>query len=139
MMKLQTMPLKFRVWDKEEERFYTLGDLMPGLEEPAKSDNKLTLHELLELQKSFAKVSLTSTRFIISQDTGVKDRDGKSIFTGNIVKLREPGGEFICTIECRDGACKAWWKNGLCESLAFNFRVEVIGNIWENPELLEEK
>ena len=69
----------------------------------------------------------------IMQDTGLKDKMGKAIFEGDI--LKDGGLNFVVEWNDRNG-CFA--RKGLSE---FYFGqtaniCEVIGNIWENPELL---
>lgn len=70
------------------------------------------------------------------QYTGLKDKDGKEIYEGDIVKsyvIREQ----IIEVKFINGSFYPF-TNGI------DFRiesqdVEVIGNIYENPELLEDK
>jgi uncharacterized phage protein (TIGR01671 family) len=70
---------------------------------------------------------------ILMQYTGLKDRNGKEIYEGDFVKDNIVG---ICTVVFDNGTFKlkevvntVW----LCASHEFE---EVIGNIYENPELL---
>lgn len=135
-----TMPLRFRVWDNKDRRFYTLGDLMQSLSEPARSCTHFTLAELFALQKHFSKVLLISTRFAISQDTGLKDKNGKSIFTGDIISDIDDG--YLSVIKYISGECVGVdpVTNETIDCLYLIGRDgEVIGSIWENPELLEEE
>lgn len=42
----QPMPKHFMVWDKERKQFWTLGDLMPGLAEPAASETRFNMSDV---------------------------------------------------------------------------------------------
>ncbi len=70
---------------------------------------------------------------VIMQFTGLLDKNGKEIYEGDIMKT-ESG---ICEVKWYDkGACFRWMFDGNSESpLNYDDR-EVIGNIYENPELL---
>ena len=94
---------------------------------------------------------------ILMQYTGLKDRTGKDIYEGDICKchiftqeLGENMGvcegevEFICKIKF--GVCGVTAQKGGNNSGALFFydnfheeSLEVVGNIYENPELLEDK
>ena len=77
---------------------------------------------------------------ILMQYTGLKDRKGKDIFEGDIVAE----GTINYVVAFYAGAWRlkqnidgdTWWKS-LYRYVA-NFRVEVIGNVYENPEFLQE-
>ena len=79
---------------------------------------------------------------IVMQSTGLHDKNGKEIFEGDIVKMakdvysdptyyeivRHRGGAY--RLESNQHGCELWLRHTNCE---------VIGNIYENPELLEEE
>lgn len=80
---------------------------------------------------------------ILMQSTGLKDKNGKEVFVGDIIKCtrgclhevyieKEYGGTFI-------GGMPAVYLKGLGEGYAWTEHEEIIGNIYENPELLEDK
>ncbi len=77
------------------------------------------------------------------QSTGLKDKDGGDVYQGDIIRctrgcpheviwLEEYGGTFF-------GGMPAWYLSGLSNGYAWTGREEVIGNIYENSELLEEQ
>lgn len=79
-------------------------------------------------------------KYIPQQCTGLKDKNGKLIYEGDIVKFIDMGNqtgivEFV-------SSCALFQVNYLTkEDWAFldKREYEVIGNIYENPELLNEE
>ncbi len=79
----------------------------------------------------------------LMQSTGLFDKNGKEVFIGDIIKCtrgcphevyleKEYGGKYI-------GGMPAVYLKRLLEGYAWTGAEEILGNIWENPELLEEK
>lgn len=79
----------------------------------------------------------------LGQSTGLKDKNGEEVFVGDIIKCtrgclhevyieKEYGGTYC-------GGMPAVYLKGLREGYAWTEHEEIIGNIYENPELLEDE
>lgn len=82
-----------------------------------------------------------NNNLIIMQSTGLTDYKGKEIFEGDVVKMsmnyysppnyyevvRSLGGTY--RLESEQHGCELWLRHADCY---------IVGNIYENPELLEE-
>lgn len=115
---------KFRAWESKEKR-WAAHQIMAVLK---------NLIERLELKDCLS----ISGRLIIEQYTGLKDRNDREIYEGDIVKYGNQVFE-VKFDEMEDSSCSYYylgWAMGglsLCEHYGM---VVVIGNIHENPELL---
>ena len=122
---------KFRAWDSVEKKFVehffiTDNGLICNMEKPT-SDFKL----LIPVEKS---------ELILMQSTGLKDKNDKEIFEGDIVKMskdvyseptyyevvRHRGGAY--RLESKQHGCELWLRHTDCE---------IVGNVYENKELLD--
>ena len=76
---------------------------------------------------------------ILMQSTGLFDKNGKEIFEGDIVYAYSEGARLIGAIEYFDNAYCIKTKNGVYNSLWTNAEYyEIVGNVFENQELVEE-
>ena len=112
--------MKFRAWDSEEKKF-VLSNQIGRQNIPTRAT-----------RQGFA----LTTNFILMQFTGRKDKNGKEIYEGDIMKARYVTGQInICEIKFKDGCFGA---NGYC-NWGDICEFKIIGNIYENPELLKEE
>ena len=76
----------------------------------------------------------------IGQYTGIDDKNGKEIYEGDIVKYRDSRGQHIEKVIFDKGCFYAgmhWGSSTRVAPKLINTRItEVIGNIYDNPELL---
>ena len=129
---------KFRAWDKEENKMINWGDL--GFFKN-KNDEDLRVLDLTYFPPKFKNVKLM-------QLTNLKDVKGVEIYEGDIVELKYPYDKRIKT-----KGIIVWNDNKACFGISMKETTEryelykitaenyltVIGNVHQNPELLEDK
>lgn len=134
--------IKFRAWDKSKEKMVYQDKLKDG----SKDEYWFLLNaqgiSLMHFDEHYN--AYVDTDAEIMEYTGLRDRTGKEIYEGDIVRrecldLFYEGGPIIGIVKMIDG-------NWLIEVDYFNGIIlyndidsnEVVGNIFENKELLEE-
>lgn len=152
-------PIKFRAWDKGEKCYW--------YDAQATYDDRCGNCGCFETD--FQSV-LDSNNYVVEQYTGLKDKNDKEIYEGDIVNLEyyekpfgrkrwnrtypRKGKKDINVVSFEEGFFKFYEedKDGYGSELPFSdygewegkdgeykYVAEVIGNIHENPELLERE
>ena len=119
---------KFRAWDKTYKKMYEVDEIHWNCGEFDFIGDAITF------KRGADEVELM-------QSTGLHDKNGKEVFVGDIIKCtrgcphevyieKEYGGKYI-------GGMPAVYLKGIREGYAWTGAEEIIGNIYEKPELLE--
>lgn len=120
---------KFRAWLKKEQKMDNYIDHISWLE-----DELYCIGDGITYMVSAEDLELM-------QSTAMVDRDGRIIFEGDIVKMskdvyseptyyevvRHYGGAY--RLESRQHGCELWLRHTDCE---------IVGNVYENKELLDD-
>ena len=138
--------LKFRIWIKDEKRYYDESDEESYMIVP--NGNVTYTSEAYEEDDVWFNDTTSATNdVIVEQYTGIKDKNGKEIYEGDILGDMWRDGYIAWCDKCKQlqyhiltHGCMAclgdvqWY-----ELVNDNGKLEVVGNVHENPDLLEDK
>ncbi|MDR4995798.1 YopX family protein [Bacillus altitudinis] len=135
---------KFRVWDEDaQEMVYGVGLTPEGI--------PYSIPNYAEASDQFNYFPDSH----IMQFTGLRDKNNVDIYEGDTVRLRnESGFTSLGEVQFSDGCFEVKFQCGLAvfngarhqytkyrdyvKVFASNHAIEVVGNIYQNPDLLEE-
>ena len=116
--------IKFRAWTEPENKMLSWNNLL-----------NMNLHNALTIPEQCG--------LILMQYTGLKDKNGKEIYEGDILKIEKEDYKYIVKFYdgCFVGVNKydEHYEQGKLLGNLFTLELEVIGNIYDNPDLLERE
>lgn len=128
---------KFRAWDKKSKQ-------IKNVEAINLSSRQVVLSEkaLLEMGGMWSVCDMPTLLddVILMQSTGLFDKNGVEIFEGDVVGMRKhilANQHYYEVFKHRGGTFRLRNKFYGCELWLRHEHCEVLGNIYENPELME--
>lgn len=117
--------IKFRVWDlKFKEMLYD-------------AENMISAHGRLYMNYKTGAIKAWPYEYVVQQYTGVNDKNGKPIFEGDFLRYSNVFCNF--PVEFKRGCFYVAICYDLTEFTLFELlesELEIVGNIFENPELI---
>lgn len=137
--------IELRTWLKLENKMGVIGSFYP-----------VSKRIILQNEKrNYGFKFYEDNEYVLMQYTGIKDKNGKEIYEGDIVQFcwfnqRQEETHITSVIKFAEGMWQIWTKIntpffGLDEAYSLyngaeqDDEIEVIGNIYENPELITKK
>jgi len=118
--------IKFRAWDTELKEWIKEEDFA------ITQDGKI----LIDVAGREYTVSADKNRIKIVQFTGLLDKNGKEIYEGDIIEINHNPEEVDKGSVSYSGSCFQVDFQGESEILEYLRPVEIIGNIYQNKNLL---
>lgn len=148
--------IKFRVWDKDLKKMHICGENQHDSISFSYPENEAHYYNL---QNGCGSSTDGSGTYELMQYTGLKDKNGMEIYEGDIIYWEINNGvgieSYTAIVKWSEDLVEEGWNqtykwlvgytgnyyrgsyDELSTPAAYNEALQVIGNIYENPELLE--
>lgn len=116
-------PIRFRAWDTEKQKWATR-----------------TGNGFIKAYKWDTIIEVEQEGLEFQQFTGLRDKNGKEIYEGDVVRLFEGRkNERIDVVEWEENSAKFVKSQSPGSDMFGGEGIEVISNIYETPELLKQE
>ena len=125
---------KFRFWNRIAQRF------QPASKYAIDGKGDLVAYDY-EMGAYNDAVSFSKTCIVAQQYTGLKDKNDKEIYEGDIVKATSDqykNENFVGKVIFDEGCFLTWINKNDIRGIWSGEDIEVVGNIYETPELLNQ-
>lgn len=136
---------RFRAFDKEEKvMIYGIENIYDGGYFVNSNNQEISIYSTSLSSSSFGN-NLNNEDIEIMQFTGLFDKNGTPIYEGDIVKCKFAFGDNVCEVVEEKGCYWVSQKNKEIKDKAHDNLywhidgIEVLGNIYEHPHLLESE
>lgn len=135
-------PMKFRAWDSQTQRLYEVTGMWWSASTPGVLWRVELYHDAMHRTMIVTEETEIALRISLMQFTGLLDKNGHEIYEDDILKMddatakvvfwQHPPAFGLDFSHNEDLWCYDW-------TLAYDHdRMQVIGNVYEHPELLKE-
>lgn len=124
--------IKFRAWDSEKKQMWT--DVLSEMGENEYYNNAISMWQIGRAMENGESIP----RLEFMQYTGLLDRNSKEIYEGDVIKYMPPCDDEAPLKKDVVSYCddRCWYEIEDYPLVALE-EIEVIGNKFQNPELLE--
>lgn len=139
--------LKFKIWDKKNKKFLINCIDNIGINDKQSIDTmKFKNNVFSYLDWENGSIRLNSKKYIVLQYIGLKDKNCKEIYEGDIIK--DVNNLYYKVVYIKENACfvlSPIRRKDTKANFSFSFRksnnktMEIVGNIYEKPKLIIDK
>lgn len=110
--------IKFRAWDKDAKKMFEAGYMYPAINFGGSVFDRQDGEE-----------QSLDEQIVLMEYTGLKDKNGKEIYEGDVIEWSSGNGN-------KDRMEMKFYERHQGFMPYINYSSEIIGNIYENPELI---